>query len=207
MKKIFLFFLQIYLREYNTCAKRLDEAKNKREKGSRDLNMTDDEINELIRKESEEMKSISQTFDTFSMGIEHIFREFGQLYEAHESENPEKNPYKKLPEVMADLVLLGYPLEIMDGNVSHVPLTWLNSVFDEIEKRMGENNKVSVTSVIGIQSTGKSTLLNTMFGSQFAVSSGRCTKGVFLQFLPLKDELRKALKCDYVFHLSAPPPL
>ncbi|CAB1326928.1 unnamed protein product [Coregonus sp. 'balchen'] len=32
----------------------------------------------------------------------------------------------------------------------------------------------------GPKGTGKSTLLNTMFGVQFAVSSGRCTRGAFM---------------------------
>ena len=144
----------------------------------------------MIKKESEEMKNISQQFETFSMGIEHIFREFSQLFEAHSAtERGGSNPYGKLPLVMADLLVMGYPLELMDGNVSHVPLKWLQAVFAELEEILGKTSRVSVMSILGIQSTGKSTLLNTMYGSQFPVSSGRCTKGVFIQLLPLNNEL------------------
>ncbi|TWW69494.1 GTPase 1 Interferon-induced very large [Takifugu flavidus] len=50
----------------------------------------------------------------------------------------------------------------------------------------------------GIQSSGKSTMLNAMFGLQFAVSVGRCTKGAFMQLLKVSDELRDLLKFDYV---------
>ena len=77
---------------------------------------------------------------------------------------------------MADLVLHGIPLEIMDGNVSGIPFDWLKEVLKEVNKLIG-NKKISVLSVLGVQSTGKSTFLNTMFGCKFAVSSGRCTKG------------------------------
>ena len=88
---------------------------------------------------------------------------------------------------MSDIILLGYPLELMDGNVKGVPLDWLKSVFSHLKDKLG-NIKVSVMSILGTQSTGKSTLLNTIFGSRFAVSAGRCTKRVFAQLLPLKKD-------------------
>ena len=36
-----------------------------------------------------------------------------------------------------------------------------------------------VISVIGVQSAGKSLLLNYLFGTQFHSSAARCTKGVY----------------------------
>ena len=50
---------------------------------------------------------------------------------------------------------------------------------------MTESPKIFVLTVLGAQSTGKSTLLNTMFGVQFPVSAGRCTKGAFMQLIPI----------------------
>ncbi|CAI5691276.1 unnamed protein product [Oreochromis niloticus] len=41
-------------------------------------------------------------------------------------------------------------------------------------------------------------MLNTMFGLQFAVSAGRCTKGAFMQLLKVSEEMKKDLKFDYV---------
>eukprot|EP00092_Neocalanus_flemingeri_P065565 GFUD01079751.1.p1 GENE.GFUD01079751.1~~GFUD01079751.1.p1 ORF type:complete len:2495 (+),score=653.35 GFUD01079751.1:194-7678(+) len=202
LNKISEMILPDVLRKYNECAKRLDEAKSKKDKDNQDPAVSAAKIEEEIEKEKKKMKNISQEFDTFSMGIEHLFREFGQLYEVH-NESKENNPYTKLPMLMADLMVMGYPLELMDGNVSHVPVSWLKAVFAELENKIGENSRVSVMSIIGIQSTGKSTLLNTMFGSKFAVSSGRCTKGVFLQLLPLKDDLRETLKCDFVLIMDS----
>ena len=39
-----------------------------------------------------------------------------------------------------------------------------------------------MVSVIGAQSSAKSTLLNFLFGSGFAVSSGRCTRGLYASY-------------------------
>ncbi|CAL8376859.1 unnamed protein product [Boreogadus saida] len=59
-------------------------------------------------------------------------------------------------------------------------------------------SKIRVVTVLGIQSTGKSTLLNTMFGVQFAVSSGRCTRGAFLLLIRVNKEYSKEMKCDFL---------
>ena len=40
------------------------------------------------------------------------------------------------------------------------------------------NSELFVVSIMGAQSTGKSTLLNYLLGSNFRVSAGRCTKGL-----------------------------
>ena len=41
------------------------------------------------------------------------------------------------------------------------------------------DKKVIVVGVFGPQSSGKSTLLNYLFGCDFASSDGRCTSGVY----------------------------
>ena len=52
-------------------------------------------------------------------------------------------------------------------------------------------------SVLGIQSTGKSTLLNTVFGLQFSVSAGRCTCGAFMQLIPVHPSLHEKTGVHY----------
>ena len=60
------------------------------------------------------------------------------------------------------------------------------------------NAKIFVISALGIQSSGKSTLLNTMFGLEFRVSAGRCTRGAFACLIPVGDTLKTASDIDYV---------
>ncbi|KAG9329901.1 hypothetical protein JZ751_028637, partial [Albula glossodonta] len=95
------------------------------------------------------------------------------------------------------MLLSGYPLELMDGDAAHVPLTWIKAVLDELTKTIGDR-KVFVLSILGLQSSGKSTLLNTMFGLQFAVSAGRCTRGAFMQLVEVDSSIRNQLGYDFV---------
>ena len=49
---------------------------------------------------------------------------------------------------------------------------------DFVQRRKQLNKNLIVITVLGPQSSGKSTLLNYLFGSKFSVSDGRCTKGL-----------------------------
>ncbi|XP_077083034.1 interferon-induced very large GTPase 1-like [Siphateles boraxobius] len=41
-------------------------------------------------------------------------------------------------------------------------------------------------------------MLNAMFGLQFAVSAGRCTRGAFMQLVRVSEEMKEQLKFDYI---------
>ncbi|VDH90445.1 Hypothetical predicted protein [Mytilus galloprovincialis] len=131
-----------------------------------------------------------------SFGIEHFFREVGQVYEAfmHTKEDfhcevafGTLQILKKLPVVVAKLLHLGHSFEIMDGDAANVPQKWVTAVLKEVQSIVGTKRKIVTVSVLGIQSSGKSTLLNTMFGLEFAVSAGRCTRGIYTQLVPVKN--------------------
>ncbi|XP_033747590.1 interferon-induced very large GTPase 1-like [Pecten maximus] len=128
-----------------------------------------------------------------SFGIEHIFREMGQIYVASLTSN-EKEFGSKLAKAVARSLLLGYPFELMDGDVANVPLEWIDRVFKEL-KLILKNDSVLSLSILGLQSSGKSTLLNAMFGLTFSVSAGRCTRGIYLQLLPVQ---KKGFTFSYV---------
>ncbi|XP_041471827.1 interferon-induced very large GTPase 1-like [Lytechinus variegatus] len=134
-----------------------------------------------------------------SLGLENLFRELGQLYEAVDvGSNVAKATraaLEFLPEKAAELLLKGIPLELVDGDASSVPIAWVRAVLNKLENLLGEK-KIFVLSVLGIQSSGKSTLLNTMFGLQFAVSAGRCTRGAYMQIIPVDGDAN--LPFDYV---------
>ncbi|XP_039462071.1 interferon-induced very large GTPase 1-like [Oreochromis aureus] len=152
----------------------------------------------LLRKQTE-LEYISKKLQSVTFGLEHIFREMGQIYEAHKTTHRESRhtDWSKYPELAAQLMISGHPMELMDGDAGHVPLTWISSLLEEVINKLGDQ-RVFVLSVLGLQSSGKSTMLNTMFGLQFAVSAGRCTKGAFMQLLKVSEEMKKDLKFDYV---------
>uniref|UniRef100_A0A672ZPU8 VLIG-type G domain-containing protein n=1 Tax=Sphaeramia orbicularis TaxID=375764 RepID=A0A672ZPU8_9TELE len=154
-----------------------------------------------LKTKQNELKQISSKLQSATFGLEHIFREMGQIYEAHEClHKPTLNKptdWSKYPELAADLMISGYPMELMDGDAGHVPLTWISSLLDEVIKKLGDQ-RIFVLSVLGVQSSGKSTMLNAMFGLQFAVSAGRCTRGAFMQLVQVSDEKKRDFQFDYV---------
>ena len=147
-----------------------------------------------------DLKKQKKILVEWSMGLENLFREVGQLYEAVKHHNNLHHAVDHFPIIMVEILKQGYPVEIMDGNASHVPMTWVSAILDQL-KYCHKGKVLFVISVLGIQSTGKSTLLNTIFGLQFNVSAGRCTKGAFIQLLPVQtisDQCVKKSMCDYV---------
>ncbi|XP_071816290.1 uncharacterized protein [Apostichopus japonicus] len=164
-------------------------------------------VKQLKSKESESQIHLTEktkTFDASSLGFEHFVREFGQIYECfhntvQRNQRNARQPFKVqlLPQMAAEMLLNGHSMEIFDGDACHVPIKWVKGVLKAVQEKIGDAS-VYVISVIGIQSSGKSTLLNSLFGVRFAVSAGRCTRGVFMQLLPLSDTLRKEIGCEYV---------
>ncbi|XP_036372560.1 interferon-induced very large GTPase 1-like [Megalops cyprinoides] len=144
---------------------------------------------------------LDRQISSSSLGVEHFLREMGQLYEATSSlpeNHPSRQQMQNLPRLCAQLLLDGFPVELVDGDASNIPLQWMKAVLTELHSLTQSNSKIRVVTVLGVQSSGKSTLLNTMFGVQFAVSSGRCTRGAFMLLIRLKKNFREQLGCDFL---------
>uniref|UniRef100_A0A8C1SQV9 VLIG-type G domain-containing protein n=1 Tax=Cyprinus carpio TaxID=7962 RepID=A0A8C1SQV9_CYPCA len=148
-----------------------------------------------------ELEKISEELQAATFGLEHIIREIGQIYEACSSVKKNKKDlqvhFSSLPSLAAEMMISGFPLELMDGDAAHVPVIWISAVLDELVQKLGDQ-RVFVLSVLGIQSSGKSTMLNAMFGLQFAVSAGRCTRGAFMQLVRVSDETKTQMKIDFI---------
>ena len=162
------------------------------------------EDSELVTQLKEKLKLQNEQLVNASFGLEHFFREMGQMYEARMNMQLKRvsrdlqDEVSHFPQVMADLMSEGYPVELMDGDAAHVPITWVLAVIGMLKEQNLENQRIFVISVLGIQSTGKSTLLNALFGLRFNVSAGRCTRGAYFQLLSFNSELRKEIGCDHI---------
>ncbi len=223
------FFLQILKLEFNSISRdHISEKQYEYQKMRKALSKLQNESVSESSNSKEEILTLKKELEILqdeiidaSLGLEHLFRELGQVYEAsvevkgndtdkfnHEVQLNDDGIMNDvahtleyyiscLPKVVAKLVAEGHPLEIMDGDAAHIPLQWVTAVIDEVVKILGDP-RVFVLSVLGLQSTGKSTLLNSTFGLQFNVSAGRCTRGAFMQLLPLDENLQQATGCSYV---------
>ncbi|CAF3061670.1 unnamed protein product [Rotaria socialis] len=77
-----------------------------------------------------------------------------------------------------EFINAGFPFEIVDGDNFYFPYSFL---FEALKPFC--NHRTLVISVIGPQNSGKSTLLNYMFGTLFDVRDGRCTRGIYGSFV------------------------
>ena len=140
--------------------------------------------------------SLSKRLLDVSVGIEQIFRAIGEIYETAKRNDTcliEELAMciRELPELAAALLMKGFSIELLDGDDLSVPTLRLEDVMKALEKcfkntfNLKKSPKIFFLTVLDTQSTGKSTLLNTMFGVQFPVNAGRCTKGAFMQLIPI----------------------
>ncbi|XP_073712808.1 interferon-induced very large GTPase 1-like [Misgurnus anguillicaudatus] len=199
-KMFFLKWLRILLNEFTSVD--LSEPHRKYdEKLSTVFKLKEKDNSEQLKAEKTELKNISGELQGATFGLEHIIREIGQIYESCSSVRKNKTDLKfnfsSLPSLAAEMMISGFPLELMDGDAAHVPLTWISAVLNELIKKLGDQS-VFVLSVLGLQSSGKSTMLNAMFGLQFAVSAGRCTRGAFMQLIRVSEEMKDQMKFDYI---------
>ncbi|XP_038596793.1 interferon-induced very large GTPase 1-like [Tachyglossus aculeatus] len=144
------------------------------------------------------LEAVSKEISDSTIGIDHLLREVGQIYEGLDGGSPQKNAMLlSLPQMAADLMVAGYPMELVDGDASYVPLKWVGAVLDRLTEILGDQ-RLFVLSVLGLQSSGKSTLLNAMFGLQFSVSAGRCSRGAYMYLLKVEEKVREDLGFDFV---------
>ncbi|KAM5248500.1 LOW QUALITY PROTEIN: interferon-induced very large GTPase 1-like [Ctenodactylus gundi] len=152
----------------------------------------------LLNIQHNEIEAISMEISDCTLGIQQFLREVAQMYEAlEETASHGDIPSISLPQIAADLMISGVPIELMDGDASYVPLKWVGAVFDKLSERLGDK-RLFVLSIRGLQSSGKSTLLNAHFGLQFTVSAGRCTKGASMQLLKVEETFSKELGFDFL---------
>ncbi|CAF4930408.1 unnamed protein product, partial [Rotaria sp. Silwood1] len=131
---------------------------------------------------------------------EHCWRELSHLYAA----NPKR--HCKLPKLASRFLQDGFNLELMDGDAAMINIEWIKAVLIQLEEDLliktidntHRKPRIFVLSILGVQSCGKSTFLNLMFGTRFRTSVGMCTRGVNMQLVKVED--RK--EYDYILLLD-----
>ena len=94
---------------------------------------------------------------------------------------------------MSSLLEEGKAIEIIDGDIDKLEKDSLLDIMQWVEKRRRGNSKLVVITILGPQSSGKSTLLNFLTGAKFHVSAGRCTKGLNAMLLRTEFETSKEI--------------
>ncbi|CAM4563305.1 unnamed protein product [Lepidochelys olivacea] len=154
--------------------------------------------------DQKQLEELDKLMSDSSLGVEHFMHELGQFYEAECSMVKEgkmeesQRHFTRLPCIAADLMLEGFPVELTDGDASNIPMNWVVEVLTHLHIRLGDRSRMVVITVLRVQSTGKSILLNTMFGLQFAASSGRSARGAFMTLIKVTEAVQELLGCDFI---------
>nr|XP_015107660.1 up-regulator of cell proliferation [Vicugna pacos] len=70
-------------------------------------------------------------------------------------------------------------------------------------KHCGAADLMVVLSALGVPGTGKSTLLNTMFGLRFATGRGCGPRGAFMQLITVAESFSQDLGCDHILVIDS----
>jgi len=124
--------------------------------------------------------------DEIYLGLEHFFRELCDIYQDNLSTAKPNKVLLDLPKYCADLLLAGSAVELLNGDSATLSVEWLFAICKWVDKKR-PNLRVFVVSIIGLQSSGKSTLLNALFSCKFSVAVGRCSRGLFMRLAFLRD--------------------
>lgn len=120
------------------------------------------------------------------LGIEHLWRELTAIYVLTITTD-RFNQYN-LPRLAAIHLLDGFAIELIDGETTQISVEWLQAISAEITVLLhDENATYFVLSIIGVQSSGKSTLLNTMYGCRLRTNLLLCTRGGYIQLIRCED--------------------
>ncbi|KAM5273016.1 up-regulator of cell proliferation isoform 2-T2 [Ctenodactylus gundi] len=143
------------------------------------------------------------------LGVEHFLREMGQFYEA-ESCMVEagrlpatQRRFAHFPGLAVELLLAGLPLELVDGGTLSVPIRWVTGLLKELHVRLDRRSRLVVLSTLGMPGTGKSTLLNTMFGLRFATGKSCSSRGAFMQLVTVAEGFSQDLGCDHILAIDS----
>ena len=159
------------------------------------------ELQRITNEVSISNKPKQQSNDKYSVEI--LWREaiLAQKYWNKNSVSPRNEYFEKLSRSMCNLVQSGEPFELIDGDNLVFFSKELNDLLrhfhvrqtDFVQRYNKGTGRITeapiVLSIIGPQSSGKSTLLNYVFGCKFITSSGRCTRGVYASVMELSEPI------------------
>ncbi|CAF0951489.1 unnamed protein product [Adineta steineri] len=149
------------------------------EKDSTDYLSSKEKQSKAIHKLSESKQNLINA----SLSIDHFWREISHLYITN------KTLYQTLPDLAAQHLIDGFSLELLDGDSMLLNMQWIEPVFDSLSrklyKELDRQARILVLSICGPQSSGKSTLLKTMYGIRIRSSVGACTQGVNMMLIKI----------------------
>lgn len=163
--------------DVSTCLRQLKQAERETPTSSETSSLR--QQYELLR--SQLMKVDDQLMNvdlTLGLMCDELFAFWDNLHESQSTDQVTelRSDFDIIACKLATLVYKGFALHVLRGRPLHSHSRLLNMCIEKLHL----TNPTAVLTVIGEQSSAKSSLLNSIFGSNFRVSAGRCTIGLYL---------------------------
>lgn len=148
--------------------------------------MTEEQLKVVLKKNDERLNAINEEIFRKKISLEYFWRTV-MHYIKPENTNVEKytkqNVKTRFNAQIERLMNNGEAFELIDGE----NLEFKGQIIQDTLQQAANDN-VIVVAVIGPQSTGKSTLMNYAFGTQFFTATGRCTSGIYFTLQRFPDQ-------------------
>ncbi|CAF3433569.1 unnamed protein product, partial [Rotaria sp. Silwood2] len=141
----------------------------------------------ILREQDEKLKEQLLEIDKKSANVDLtiglLCNELFALYDYVHDEQPlmldkYHEEFVKIAKVIAKLIYKGFSIHILRSRPLICQSHLLRMSLENLH--INENNQLVILTVVGEQSSAKSSLLNSTFGCNFRVSAGRCTIGMHL---------------------------
>lgn len=161
---------------------------------SKSINQLKSEMQTLIKQGKQldnEIDMLDLTVDKF---CDEIFSTYDWIIEKEKRNSPFLEPelkievenFKSQIDIRLDrcikLIEHGFSVHILRGKPLKIESQALRKVFEKLKS----TEELLIITVIGEQSSAKSSLLNAIFGCDFRTSAGRCTVGMYMNFVKYK---------------------
>ena len=193
--KLFADF-QYYLEEWKT--KHVDSLYKRRQRLHKEikelkLKKTSRDASDRIQQAEEEYRQNSSALDEIDVSVDSFWSEIMHMYnlEAKNKSNQLTSCCALTPATVRtaylDYLKQGFAMQLLQGQPLQMAGQFMRDILSELDcqESSKEEKDLFVVSVIGEQSSGKSTLLNSLFGCGFSTAAGKCTKGLFASYLKL----------------------
>jgi hypothetical protein len=175
--------------EFSSKVKQLEERlsveKNSNELEKKKLQQDLSDVKSKYKEQLTTVNEINTKLVNIDLTIGLFCDEIMALYEFSPHIFDSKKLVKDIAIALTKLMLKGFSIHILRGR----PLHCHSRLIEESIKYIQTTDRPPlVLTIIGEQSSAKSSLMNTTFGCNFRVSTGRCTIGMYMNIIKWKSE-------------------
>ena len=159
------------------------ELKKPKSTETREISEQYERLYEQLKQINSRLMNIDLTIGLFCDELFALWDNISTTYSVQEKDKLQIQ-FELVATKLAELVYKGFALHILRNR----PLQSASRLLKMCLSKLNLGQSLSILTVIGEQSSAKSSLLNSTFGCNFRVSAGRCTIGLYLGLAYYKNQ-------------------